>query len=107
MLLVNDGDIALNEYNARRQVVYPSGYDRLTGITFGNKDFILNALSYVLDDDGLIMARQKEITLRPLDKLRLSKEETIWQAANLATPLALMLAFAGGRAWLRKRKYRA
>lgn len=105
VLVVNDGDLPLNEFNERKQIIYPIGYDRLTGITFGNKDFVLNALSYMLDDDGLIMARQKEVTLRPLDKPRLETEKTLWQTINLAGPLVLLFAFASGRAFLRRRKY--
>jgi gliding-associated putative ABC transporter substrate-binding component GldG len=105
VLVVGDGDVPLNEYSVQKKMVYPLGYDRITGITFGNKDFILNTLSYMLDTDGLIMARQKQVTLRPLDKLRLEKEKAVWQTANVAGPLVLLLLFAGGRAWVRKRKY--
>ena len=105
VLVVGDGNLPLNEVNKSKQVIYPVGYDRLTGITFGNKDFVLNALSYMLDEQGLIMARQKEITLRPLDKPRLAQEKLTWQTANLAGPLALLLVFAGVQAWMRKRKY--
>ncbi len=105
VLVVGDGDFALNEFNPRKQVVYPTGYDRLTGITFGNKDFVLNALSYLLDEDGLILARQKEVTLRPLDKPRLKEEKTTWQALNLGGPLLLLALFGVTRAWLRGRRY--
>ncbi|MEZ4900826.1 MAG: hypothetical protein R2822_03270 [Spirosomataceae bacterium] len=54
---------------------------------------------------GLIVAWNKQVTLRPLDKLRLKEERTQWQLLSILGPLALIGLI--GRLWQlnRKRKY--
>ncbi len=105
VLVVSDGDLPLNEVNEAKRTVYPLGYDRMSGINFGQKDFIVNTLAYLLDDDGLILARNKEIVLRPLDKPRVEKERATWQAANLVFPLILLGVFGAVRLVVRRRRY--
>lgn len=86
-----DGDFIRNEVNWQKKQVLPLGYDRNTGITFDNKRFVVNLLHYMLDDKQLILARNKEVRLRYLDKDRIQEERTFWQAFNLYMPLLLTL----------------
>jgi ABC-2 type transport system permease protein len=90
VLVCADGDLLINDVNYKTQTPYPLGYDRYTRQTFANKDFALNALDYLIDPDGLITARARQITLRPLDKIRLETERSTWQLLNLLGPLALV-----------------
>ena len=105
LLVVSDGDLPLNEISRQRQSIYPLGYDRVSGVTHGQKDFILNTLSYMLGEDNLILARNREIILRPLDKIRVERERSRWQTINLVVPLVLTALFGLVRAWVRRRKY--
>jgi gliding-associated putative ABC transporter substrate-binding component GldG len=86
-----DGDLIRNEVNWQKKQVLPLGYDRNTGITFDNKRFVVNLLHYMLDDKQLILARNKEVRLRYLNKDRVQEERTFWQAFNLYMPLLLTL----------------
>jgi ABC-2 type transport system permease protein len=105
ILVVSDGDMLVNDIDYARDAPFPLGYDRLSGKTFANKDFVLYAIDYLMDSEGLITARNKQVTLRPLDKIRLKEERTQWQLLNLLAPLVLIGLLGGVWQWIRKRKY--
>ncbi len=100
-----DGDLAANDVDTKHNAPLPLGYDRFSGNTFANKDFVLNALDYLLDDNGVIAARNKEVMLRPLDKYALQHEKTYWQAVNIVIPLLVLSVVAFAWQWARKRKF--
>lgn len=105
IMVCADGDVPLNDWDFKRNVPYPLGYDRFSKNTFANKDFILNAVDYLLDENGVITARNKEVKLRPLDKIQLAEKRTFWQVFNVGLPVILVVIL--GLAWgqWRKRKY--
>jgi ABC-2 type transport system permease protein len=105
VLLCSDGDLVVNDVDYKRETPLPLGYDRFTRTQFGNKDFVLNALDYLVDPNGLITARQREVPLRPLDKIKIGAERTQWQALNVVGPLGLIGLL--GLVWqvVRRRRY--
>lgn len=105
MIVVSDADIIRNRANPETKEFYALGFDRYTKRTYGNKEFISNCMSYLLDDDGLILARSKEFTIRLLDKQRVEKERGRWQIFNTSTPIVLVLIFGFIHAYLRRRKF--
>ncbi|AYQ35090.1 gliding motility-associated ABC transporter substrate-binding protein GldG [Runella sp. SP2] len=105
MIVVSDGDLIVNDIDYKRNAPLPLGYDRLSGNTFANRDFALYAVDYLADSEGLITARNKQVTLRPLDKLRLKEERTQWQLLNLLGPLVLIGVVGLVWQWNRKRQY--
>ena len=46
----------------------PVGYDRYTQTQFGNRDFFVNALLYLTDDQGWINLRNKQLKIRLINK---------------------------------------
>jgi hypothetical protein len=62
----------------------------------------MNALDYMIDDKGVILAKQKQVTLRPLDKRKLEDERTFWQVFALVLPSTVVLLF--GFIWFFWRK---
>jgi gliding-associated putative ABC transporter substrate-binding component GldG len=107
VLICSDGDLVVNDVDYKRNVPYPLGFDRFTRNTFANKDFTLNAIDYLIDPNGVIAARSRTVTLRPLDKIKLDAGRTGWQLLNLLGPLALVGAV--GLIWqaVRKKRYGA
>lgn len=105
ILVVADGDLLVNDVDYKRGAPLPLGYDRLSGRTFANRDFALYGIDYLLEAEGLITARNKQITLRPLDKIRLNEERTQWQLLNLVAPLMLIGLMGAVWQWHRKWKY--
>ena len=83
----------------------PLGYDKISKHTFGNKDFMTNAIDYLIDENGVIQARGKEVKLRPLDKIKTRDERTFWQILNIGLPVALVLVFGAILQWWRKKAY--
>ncbi|MEP7170885.1 MAG: gliding motility-associated ABC transporter substrate-binding protein GldG, partial [Bacteroidota bacterium] len=79
MVVVSDGDVIRNDYRKTSESAMPLGYDRYTGQTYGNKNFLLNVIDYLCDDSGLITVRSKEIKLRLLDKTLVEGSKTFWQ----------------------------
>ncbi len=105
MIVVADGDVIRNHTDHQRGVPYPLGYDRYTRETFGNKEFILNAIDYLCDDSGLISVRSREVRLRPLDHTRIHNDKLKIQLANTILPVILVLGFAWWQIGRRARKY--
>ena len=106
MLVVADGDIACNDVRYTPSGAVPFfqlGFDRYTGMTFANKDFLVNALNYLTDDDGLMNLRNREFKLRLLNKQKVTNELLKWQAINLVLPMIMLLA--GGMVYYRWRRY--
>jgi ABC-2 type transport system permease protein len=66
----------------------------------------LNAVNYLLDDNGLINIRSKEIAVAFLDQQKIAKEKTKWQLINIALPLGLLALFGFIFGSVRKKKYR-
>ncbi|MDH5603522.1 MAG: gliding motility-associated ABC transporter substrate-binding protein GldG [Cyclobacteriaceae bacterium] len=105
ILVISDGDFVKNEINPRTGNPEELGrYPYQRGITFANADFIQNAIAYLMEENGIITARNKVIAIRPLDKVKITTEKTTWQAINLLLPLLIIL-MPGGLYFL-YRKYR-
>ncbi|TAE28305.1 MAG: gliding motility-associated ABC transporter substrate-binding protein GldG [Cytophagales bacterium] len=105
VIVCSDGDLVVNDVDYKRQTPYPLGFDRYTRQTFANKDFALNAIDYLADPEGVIEARNRQITLRPLDKIRLRSERTSWQLLNLLGPVMLVGLIGLIWQWNRRRQY--
>ncbi|WP_299715556.1 gliding motility-associated ABC transporter substrate-binding protein GldG [uncultured Tenacibaculum sp.] len=103
MVVIADGDIGKNQLLKGKP--YDLGVDKWTQERFGNKDFLVNTVDYLLDDNGLIDLKNKSIQLRVLDKKRAYKEKSFWQLFNIALPISLLLAFGFIFNYLRKKKY--
>ena len=105
MLVISDGDVAANFANEERKQWYPLGYNRNEDIAYANKDLLLNAIEYLIDPNGVVAARSKTVELRLLDTVRAQAEKPMWQALNLALPLAFLGLFGWLFNWLRRRRY--
>lgn len=105
IIVVGDGDIALNGVDYTSQQSLPLGFDPFMKNTFANKDFLLNAFAYLIDDNSPLLARSKSITLRPLDKAKIQADGTFYQVINIAVPLLFATLLSLGVVFYRKRKY--
>jgi len=103
MVVISDGDIIKN--NVIKNRPQELGFDQLTGKSFGNKEFLLNTVNYLLDDNGLINIRAKEINIGFLDAEKVKDSKGTWQFINIALPLILLALFGFVFNYLRKQKY--
>ena len=105
MIVVSDGDIAKSEYNMSTGMIYPVGFDRYSNQQFANKTFLLNCMNYLLDDEGLINLRSREVKLRLLDKKKTATQISKWKFINVGLPLLLIICFGIVQFYIRKKKY--
>jgi len=105
LLVVSDGDLVRNELDPQNNRPLPLGFDPFTERTFANQDFVLNALAYLVDENGLIRARSKEVRLRPLDQVKVNAQATRWQLINLLLPLVFIGLFGLVKFYIRRRRY--
>jgi ABC-2 type transport system permease protein len=107
MIVVADADIIRNDVRRVGNTAepYPLGQDRYTGQIYGNRDFIINCMNYLVDDNGLMALRSRELKLRLLDKSRIRSERTIWQLVNIAGPVLIVILSGLIYGFFRKRMY--
>ncbi len=104
MIVIADGDVVKNDF---RPGIGPLnlGLDRNTGQTFANKTFLLNCVNYLLDDEGLLQLRAREVKLRLLDKKKIANQESKWQLMNIAMPLGVIILLGLIQFYIRKKRY--
>lgn len=84
----------------------PLGFDRYSGqVIYDNKEWLLNAVSYLLDDAAQISLRSRSIAFRPLDEARIRGHENGWSMLAVGGPIALVLALGWLLSVLRKRRW--
>ncbi len=108
MIVVADGDIIRNEVidSPNGPVMAPLGFDQYTSQSFGNKEFILNAVNFLTDETGLISLRGREFRMRLLDRQRIQEESNKWKIINTAVPVLLVIFFGTGIGVYRRRRFR-
>lgn len=114
-LFIADGDVIRNDVlhkGSAKQLnssdslsIVPLEIDRFTGYSYGNKTLILNAINYLTDDNGLISARAREVTIRLLDKKKIAKDKLRIQLTNVALPSIIILLFGLAQFFIRKRRF--
>ncbi len=107
MIVISDGDVIRNKVRRRgdQWVALPLGQDRLTQQTYGNKDLIVNAVNYLVDDNDLMELRGREFRLRLLDREKIAHERLYWQLFNTLVPVVLILTAGMILNIFRRRRY--
>ena len=103
MLIISDGDIIANQIQNGQPT--RMDIDKWTGQQFGNKDFLLNSVDYLLNDTGILNLRGKTLNLKLLNKEEVARSKSIVQLLNIVLPLLLLTIFGLLYTYLRKRKY--
>jgi len=104
MIVISDGDIINYMYANKKFLI--NGYDRWTEQIYGNKDFLSNAVHYLLDDSGIISIRAKEVKLAFLDKEKVRQKYRQIQFITVGVPIFLLVVFGILFAYWRQRKYK-
>ncbi len=104
MIVVSDGDIVKNP-TSKKDISYPCGYYPFTRQTFANKDFLMNCVKYLIDNNGVIESRGKEIKLRLLDNPKVKEEANKWRIINIFIPLVLILLIGIIFNYVREKKF--
>ncbi|MFZ1632903.1 MAG: gliding motility-associated ABC transporter substrate-binding protein GldG [Chitinophagales bacterium] len=105
-IMIGDGDLIKN-YVDEEGKPDMLGINYIERYIYGNKDFAMNCIEYLCDQDGLIETRAKEVKLRPLDDQKVGDNRIQWQLLNMIAPLLVLYIFSGIYFFIRNRKYAA
>ena len=106
VVVIGDGDLVEDKiFFADKKQLVPFDIDGYRKQVLSNKDFMMNLLAYLMDDKGIILTRNKQISLRPLDMPRIRKERTYIQVSNIAIPILIVVFLGLIRFYWRKFRY--
>ncbi len=105
MIVIADGDIVKNQLQQGRPLEL--GYDKWTNSFYGNKEFLVNCVNYLLDDDGFINIRNKNVAIPLLDAEKVVEAKTKWQLLTIGIPILLVVLGGLVQNYLRKRRFAA
>ena len=107
MIVIADADIIRNEVRrmGKEETPFPLGQDKYTGQLFGNRDFLINCMNYLVDNNGLMELRSRELKLRLLNKVKVKSEKTRWQIINVFGPVLILISSGILYGYIRKRSY--
>ena len=103
LIVISDGDIIRNQTDKNRPLEL--GFDKWSKIKYDNKTFLQNAVDYLLDNQGVILLKNKERKLKFLDKNKIISDLRFWQFINTLVPLIFLFGFIMGFHLYRKKKY--
>ena len=105
-LVISDSDFAKNLVNPTSGETEDIGFNKWERRYYkGNKDFILNAVEYMLETESVLESRSKKIKLRLLDTVKTKQEKLQWQLINVAVPVILIVLLGFLYQYFRKRKF--
>ena len=105
MVVIGDGDVFKNQVSNRDGSVFPLGFDRFSQRSFGNKALLLNLADDMTSDVPLTELRNREVTVRLLDKSKIRTEKLYWQLFNIFLPLGLLILPAIFQHYYRRYRY--
>jgi gliding-associated putative ABC transporter substrate-binding component GldG len=107
MIVIADGDIIRNDVqrSGTSSGFFPINKDRYTGELLANRDFLVNCINYLVDDNRLMELRSREVKMRLLDKSRVKTGKVMWQIVNVAGPVLIVILAGVAYSFFRRRKY--
>ena len=107
MIVIADADIIRNEVRrvGLKETPLPLGQDKYTGQVFGNRDFLINCLNYLVDNNGIMELRSRELKLRLLNTSKIKTERLKWQIINITAPIIIVVLAGILYSYFRKRNY--
>ena len=107
MIVIADGDCARNMVSIKegKYMTQPLGWDQAAKTTFGNKEFLLNCVNYLLDDSGVMALRSREVKVRLLDRIKITEDRGFWRLFNVGLPVLIIALMGLIYMIVRKRKY--
>ena len=103
MIVISDGDVIKNQLD--KGMPLELGFDKWTNQLYGNKEFLLNCVNYLLDDNGLINIRSKDVDLPLLNKEEVYANYTSAQLITVGLPILILAIFGFLFTYLRKKRY--
>jgi ABC-2 type transport system permease protein len=91
-IVMSDADIVTNEVSETSGPL-PMGELPYENYRFANREFFLNCVDYLTGTSGIFESRNKDFTLRLLDKKKVNDQKLTWQLINIVVPIAVIILF--------------
>ena len=107
MIVIADADIIRNAVKrvGLNETPLPLGQDKYTGQVYGNRDFLINCLNWLVDKNGIMELRSRELKLRLLNTKMIKTEKTKWQIINISGPILIVILAGLLYNYFRRRNY--
>ncbi len=107
MIVIADADIIRNEVkkSGLNEIPQPLGEDKYTGQVYGNRDFLINCLNWLVDKNGIMELRSRELKLRLLNSQMIKADKLKWQIINIAGPAIIVIIGGLLYSYFRRKKY--
>lgn len=103
MIVISDGDLVKNQMS--NGIPLPLGFDKYEKRQYNNKEFILNTIDYLTDEEELTNVRSRELILRQLNTQKITSEKSFWQLLNIGGPVLIIILYGIIRQYYRNNKY--
>ncbi len=103
-IVMSDADIVTNEVSETTGPL-PMGELPYENYRFANREFFLNCIDYLTSTSNIFESRNKDFTLRLLDKKKVADQKTTWQFINIVIPIAVIILFGLVYQWRRKNSF--
>ncbi len=110
MIVISDGDIFRNDIvkaiDGKEYIVdlKNSRYFDPNIKDFGNEDFLLNSVEYLLGETTLLDIRQKYVPQR-LDMNKIAEQKSKWRFINIGLPLLIIIVVGVAQYFIRRQRY--
>jgi gliding-associated putative ABC transporter substrate-binding component GldG len=105
VIVLGDASVFQSQVNPANQEPLPLGEDPLAQATYANKQFLENLVQYLTDPEGIIATRTKVLQIRPLDKVKVAEEKSMWQLINVGAPVLFLVLMGGVIGLLRVKRF--
>jgi gliding-associated putative ABC transporter substrate-binding component GldG len=107
MIVIADADMIRNEVkrSGLNETPLPLGQDKYTLQIYGNRDFLINCLNWLVDKNGIMELRSRELKLRLLNTHIVKTEKLKWQIINILGPVLVVIIAGLLYSYLRRKKY--
>lgn len=105
-IVVSDADMVTNAVSNTAGPL-AMGELPLENYRFANREFFLNSVDYLVSNSGVFESRNKDLTLRLLDKRKIAEQRTMWQFINIVVPILLVILFGLLFQYMRRARYTA
>jgi gliding-associated putative ABC transporter substrate-binding component GldG len=103
-IVVSDADIVTNAVSNTNGPM-AMGMLPMENYRFANREFFLNSVDYLVSNSKIFESRNKDFTLRLLDKTKVQEQKTFWQLVNIGGSILIVILIGLIAQWRRKKNY--
>lgn len=103
-IVVSDADIVTNAVSNTSGPM-AMGMLPMENYRFANREFFLNSVDYLVSNSKIFESRNKDFTLRLLDKSKVQEQKTFWQLVNTGGSILVVIIIGLLAQWRRKKNY--